>query len=256
MSRVGQRLRRGGYLLPSAFTVGNILLGFYAIVRGFRGDFAAAALMVFAAGVLDSMDGRIARATGTESEFGREYDSLADVLTFGAAPAWLAYFWQLRFLGRIGWIIPLFFVVCAATRLARFNVQTKVVDSRYFVGLPVPAAASTLCAYLLFQPYPPASPYPAVAMSAALLVLGVLMVSTFRYPSFKKVDVKQRWSYRFVLPLTAVVLVVAYHPPVFLLAITLTYALAGPYGWLDGRLRRRSPAPPAGTSPPAVPPES
>src|SRR5436189_271038 len=121
MSRVRQRLRRGGYLLPSAFTVGHM---------------------------------------------------------------------QLRFLGRIGWIIPVFFVVCAATRLARFNVQTKVVDSRYFVGLPVPAAASTLCAYLLFQPYPPVSPYPAMAMSAALLVLGVLMVSTFRYPSFKKVDLR------------------------------------------------------------------
>ena len=131
-----------------------------------------------------------------------------------------------------------------------------MVDSRYFVGLPVPAAASTLCAYLLFQPYPPASPYPAVAMSAALLVLGVLMVSTFRYPSFKKVDVRQRWSYRFVLPLAAVVLVVAYHPPIFLLAITLTYALAGPYGWLDGRLRRRTPAPHAGTPPPTGPTET
>jgi len=95
-----------------------------------------------------------------------------------------------------------------------------------------------------------------VAMSAALLVLGVLMVSTFRYPSFKKVDVRQRWSYRFVLPLAAVVLVVAYHPPIFLLAITLTYALAGPYGWLDGRLRRRTPAPHAGTPPPTGPTET
>jgi len=250
MSRVGQRLRRGGYLLPSAFTVGNILLGFYAIVRGFRGDFAEAAMMVFAAGVLDSMDGRIARLTGTESEFGREYDSLADVLTFGAAPAWLAFFWQLRFLGRIGWIIPLFYVVCAATRLARFNVQTKAVDGRYFVGLPVPAAASAICAYLWFQPYPPDSPYPAIAMIAALLILGVLMVSTFRYQSFKKVDLRQPWSYRWVLPLAAVVLVVAYHPPLILLAITTSYAISGPLGWLGGRLRRRPPAAPTSPPPP------
>ncbi len=243
MSRVRQRLRRGGFLLPSAFTVGNILLGFYAIVRGFRGDFQEAALLVFGAGVLDSLDGRIARLTGTESDFGREYDSLADVLTFGATPALLTFFWQLRFLGRIGWIIPLFFVVCAATRLARFNVQTKVVDGRFFVGLPVPAAASGICSMLFFMPRADAGPYeglPALLMCAALLVLGTLMVSTFRYRSFKQIDLRQPWSYRWVLPLAAAVLVIAYHPPAFFLIVTLLYGLSGPVGWLVGRFRPRS----------------
>ena len=183
MNRVRQRLRRGGYLLPSAFTVGNLLLGFYAIVRGFRGDFPQAALLIVGAGVLGSWTARIARLTGTESDFGREYDSLADVVTFGAAPALLAFFWQLRFLGRIGWIIPAFYLVCAATRLARFNVQTKVVDSRFFVGLPVPAAASAICSILFFLPRPGFSPYPGLLMNSSLLLLGVLMVSTFRYRS-------------------------------------------------------------------------
>lgn len=245
MSRVGHRLRRGGYLLPSAFTVGNILLGFYSVVRAGRGDFTVAALLVFGAAFLDSLDGRIARMTGTESEFGREYDSLADVLTFGAAPAWLTYFWQLRYLGRIGWLLPLFFVVCAATRLARFNVQTKIVDSRYFVGLPVPAAAGAICAFILLHPEPPESGWITLLLGSSLVGLGVLMVSTFRYPSFKKVDLRQPWSYRWVLPLAAVLLVIAYHPPAWLLVLSASYALAGPLGWVGGRIRRRPTSPPS-----------
>jgi CDP-diacylglycerol--serine O-phosphatidyltransferase len=248
MGRVGQRLRRGGYLLPSVFTVGNMLLGFYAIVRGIRGDFAYAAVLIFGAGLLDSVDGRIARLTGTESDFGREYDSLADVLTFGAAPAWLLYYWGLQDLGRAGWLLPLFYVVCAATRLARFNVQTKVVDSRFFVGLPVPAAAATICSYLLLRPEAPETRGPLLALAAALPLLGVLMVSTFRYPSFKKVDLRQPWSYRWVLPIAAVVLVVAWRPSAILLAISAAYALAGPAGWITGRVRRR-PGPPGQGAP-------
>ena len=147
-SQIPRRLRRGAYLLPSLFTIGNMLLGFYAIVLGFRGAdlgsaglFQRAALLVFAAGLLDGLDGRIARMTGTDSDFGREYDSLADLLTFGVAPALLTYAWGLRELLRFGWLVPLFFVVCCATRLARFNIQVRVVDSRRFVGLPAPAAA-------------------------------------------------------------------------------------------------------------------
>ena len=120
-----RKLRRGAYLLPSLFTVGTIVLGFYAVIRGLRGDFASAALMIILAGVLDNLDGRIARLTNTDSDFGREFDSLADVLTFGAAPALLAHLWGFRELGRVGWLLPLFFLVCATTRLARFNVQTK-----------------------------------------------------------------------------------------------------------------------------------
>jgi len=239
--RVRARLRRGAYLLPSLFTIGNILLGFYAFVLGFRGEFKTAALLIFAAGVLDGLDGRIARLIGTESEFGKEFDSLADVLTFGAVPALLAFLWGLKDLGRIGWLVPLFFVLCSAIRLARFNVRTKVVDSRYFVGLPAPVAAGAIAAFLFLVPSSDWRRWLEAVMLVALIAVGALMVSTFRYPSFKKIDLRQRWSYRAALPLAAVILVLAYHPPAFFLSAAMVYTLSGPLGWLFGRLRRRDP---------------
>jgi CDP-diacylglycerol--serine O-phosphatidyltransferase len=236
---VGHRFRRGAYLLPSAFTIGNMLLGFYAIVRAYRGDFKEAAVMVMIAGVLDGLDGRIARLTGTDSEFGKEYDSLADVFTFGVAPALLSYFWGLDEHGRLGWLIPLFFLVCTATRLARFNVQTKVVDSRYFVGLPSPAAAGGIVSALFFAPSDDWKPWAAAGLAGTLVILGSLMVSTFRYRSFKKINLRQRWSYRIMLPVAAVLLVAAYHPPAFFLAVAAAYTISGPAGWLMGRLSRK-----------------
>jgi CDP-diacylglycerol--serine O-phosphatidyltransferase len=237
---VGQRVRRGAYLLPSAFTIGNMLLGFYAIVRAYRGDFRDAAVMVMVAGVLDALDGRIARLTGTESEFGKEYDSLADVFTFGVAPALLAYFWGLEEHGRLGWLIPLYYLVCTATRLARFNVQTKIVDSRYFVGLPSPAAAGGVVSVIFFAPDDDWKPWAAAALAGSLVVLGTLMVSTFRYRSFKKVNLRQRWSYRVVLPIAAVLLIAAYHPQAFFLAAATAYTVSGPLGWLLARVSRKS----------------
>lgn len=243
-NRVGDRLRRGGYLLPSVFTMGNILLGFYAVVRGFRGDFQGAALLVFAAAVMDLLDGRIARLTHTESEFGREFDSLADALTFGATPAWLAFHWGLRDFGRIGWLVPCFYLVCAAVRLARFNVQTKIVDRRYFVGLPSPAAACSICAVLFFAPQRDWRQWVVAALFVCLLGLGGLMLSTFRYHSFKKVDLRRRRSYRAALPIAAVLLVVAYHPPAVFLAIAVVYVLSAPLSWTITRLRAgRQPEP-------------
>jgi CDP-diacylglycerol--serine O-phosphatidyltransferase len=248
------RMRRGGYLLPSAFTIGNILLGFYAVVRGYRGDFQMAALLILTAGVLDGLDGRIARLTGTESEFGKEYDSLADVLTFGAAPALLAFFWGLQELGRIGFLAPFFYVVCTATRLARFNVQTRVVDKRYFVGLPSPAAAGGIASFLFFSPDHEWKPWAAAFLIGALVAVGMLMVSTFRYRSFKGVDLRRRWSYRATLPIAAVLLVAAYHPPAFFLAAAVVYTLSGPLAWVASRLsRRHAPSPPPPAEPPPAP---
>ncbi len=238
--RVRQRLRRGVYLLPSLFTTGNILMGFYAVVRGFRGDYATAALIIFIAGILDGLDGHIARLTHTESEFGREYDSLADLWTFGAAPALLAYLWGLERLGRIGWLIPLFFLICTAVRLARFNVQTKSVDSRFFVGLPSPAAAGFIASFLFVVPDSEWQAWLEAAMLIALIGVGSLMVSTFRYPSLKKIDLRQRWSYRIVLPWAAGLLALAFHPPAFFLSAAVVYTAMGPTSWLWGRLRRRS----------------
>jgi CDP-diacylglycerol--serine O-phosphatidyltransferase len=245
MAASGQRhprLRRGAYLLPSLFTIGNILLGFYAVVRGLKGEFQDAVLLIFAAAVLDALDGRIARLTGTDSAFGREYDSLADVITFGMAPALLAFFWGLDDLGRVGWLVPLFYVVCTATRLARFNVQTRVTDKRYFAGLPAPAAAGALGSILFLAPDPEGRPWIGACLLASLIFLGLLMVSTVRYHSFKQIDLRRRRSYRVILLLAAFVLVIAYHPEAFFLSVAGVYALSGPTGWLAGRLRQLAPA--------------
>ncbi len=248
-------LRRGAYLLPSLFTMGNILLGFYAVIWAINPahDLYRSAWMVILAGVLDGLDGRIARLTGTESDFGKELDSLADVLTFGAAPAYLAYLWGLREFDRLGWLVPLLYLICTTTRLARFNVQTKTVDSRSFVGLPSPAAAGAIAAILFWMPTLEEATNAHMVRFATLVamaVIGLLMISTFRYPSFKKIDLRQRWSYRMVLIFGVLLLVLTYHPRAFFLAVAALYTPVGPLGWLVGKLRRR---PPGAAPEPAAP---
>ena len=237
-------MRRGAYVLPSLFTMGNIWLGFYGVVSAYRGDFVQAAWLVIVAGVLDGLDGRIARMTHTESDFGKEFDSLADVLTFGAAPALMAFMWRLSdpTYGRLGWLVPLYFLLCTTVRLARFNVQTKAVDSRYFVGLPSPAAAGTIMVFFLFE-----SQLSDVAtwqvireplLFAVLIVAGSLMVSTFRYPSFKNIDLRRRWSYRSAPFLAVPFLVLTLAPALFFQIFVITYTVWGPGMWLLGRRGR------------------
>jgi CDP-diacylglycerol---serine O-phosphatidyltransferase len=260
----GRVLQRGAYLLPSLFTIGNILLGFYAIVLGLReiglvyvepfdggrpvlAGFAAAALLIFAAAILDGLDGRIARMVGTESEFGKEYDSLADLFTFGAAPALLTYLWGLSEWGRVGWLVPFFYLVCTATRLARFNVQHKVVDARWFVGLPTPAAAGAVCSILLLPLPPPEwESWAQLGTLMALMLIGTLMVSTFRYRSFKQFDLRRRWSYRAFVPIAAVLLVVAFRPRAAFLAVAVLYTLSAPVMYFFAKLRGRRGAEPDG----------
>jgi CDP-diacylglycerol---serine O-phosphatidyltransferase len=255
---LSRRLQRGAYLLPSLFTILNVLLGFYAVICGLQGDFPRAALLVFVAAVTDSLDGRIARMTGTETEFGKEFDSLADVITFGVTPALLAYLWGVRDLAphASAWLVPLFYVVTAASRLARFNVQQLKADSRFFVGLPVPAAAVAICSLLFFAPDPAWRDWILGAMVVSLLVIGALMVSTFRYYSFKKLDLRRRWSYRVALPLAAIVVVVVYAltsgqllwQAIFML-VALVYTLSGPATYLWHRLLRRRHGRPPGAPP-------
>lgn len=258
-----RRLRRGIYLLPSLFTMGNIFLGFWAVIQGLRGNFGPAALAVAAAGVLDTIDGRIARMTGTESEFGKELDSLADVLTFGSAPALLAFLWGLHEFPRVGWLVPLFFVVCCATRLARFNVQTKVVDSRYFAGLPTPAAAAAVVSVLFFDPDRDWRTWMAGSLMVVMVLVALLMVSTFRYRSSKQVDLRRRRSYRTVLVPLAVLLLIVWRPQIVLLVLALAYAASGPLEWLFHRMRGprgaaagAQSAAVAGQPPPPPPPPS
>lgn len=244
------RMRRGAYLLPSLFTIGNMFLGFYAVVTAFRGSqtpipeagdpyFSRAALAIFIAAILDTMDGRIARMMGTDSDFGREYDSLADLFTFGAAPAFLTFLWGLHGFDRVGWLIPLYYMVCTATRLARFNVQTKAADGRYFVGLPSPASAGAVCALLFYVPGAEWRDLWSGVIFATLILVGTLEVSTFRYWSPKQIDLRRRWSYRIALPLALVLLVVALEPKAVFLVIGILYALSGPVVWAVSRLRRR-----------------
>ena len=248
--RVQQQVRRGAYILPSLFTMGNIWLGFYAVVVAYRGTvtghhgaFELAAWMVILAGILDGLDGRIARLTHTESEFGKEFDSLADVLTFGAVPAWLAFLWGLSDLGRLGWLVPLFFLLCTTIRLARFNVQTKSVDSRYFVGLPSPAAAGTIMVFLLLDQqlgtFEIWRQIQDPLMLGVLIGAGSLMISTFRYPSFKTIDLRRRWSYRSALLLAVTLLVLTFRPALFFECFITVYTLYGPVVWLLGRFSRR-----------------
>jgi CDP-diacylglycerol--serine O-phosphatidyltransferase len=262
--RIPQRVRRGAYLLPSLITIGNILLGFYAVVLGLRqaglfprgldpaelrSGFDIAALLVFTAAILDTLDGKIARALGTESEFGKEYDSLADVFTFGAVPAILTYLWGLSEWGRVGWLVPFFYLVCTATRLARFNVQHKIVDARYFVGLPTPAAAGAVCSILFFAPDSEWRTWLQLLALVATMLIGALMVSTFRYRSLKGVDLRKRWSYRAFVPIAAVILVIAFEPRATFLAITWLYTASGPLVYLWSKLRR-TPRDGDGTLPP------
>jgi CDP-diacylglycerol---serine O-phosphatidyltransferase len=248
------RLRRGAYMLPSLFTIGNIIMGFYAVICGLRGEFGKSAALVFIAAFLDAFDGRIARALGTESDFGKEYDSLADVLTFGAAPALLTYLWGIQALSpRDAWLLPMFYLVCTATRLARFNVQHKIVDVRFFVGLPAPAAAGAICSILFFVPDldPDYQRQLQWITAAALVVVGLLMVSTFRYRSFKAFDLRKRWSYRAFVLIAAIGLIIFYLPRATFLAIAILYTSSGPLAWLAGRLSPRRDTPPEEPAPPS-----
>jgi CDP-diacylglycerol---serine O-phosphatidyltransferase len=245
-------IRRGAYLLPSLFTMGNMVSGFYAVILGLDHNFDRAILFIVLAAALDSVDGRIARMTGTESEFGKEYDSLADVITFGAAPGMLAFLWGLRDFNQDAWLLSAFFMVCTATRLARFNVQTRVVDSRWFVGLPSPWAALTICALLSFalEATGDTRVIMQAVMGVALLLVGSLMVSTFRYNSFKNLDLRKRWSYRAFVPIAALLLLFLYIPRLGLLVLALLYTLSGPATSAISRLRSRRGSRPESSPPP------
>jgi CDP-diacylglycerol--serine O-phosphatidyltransferase len=238
-------LRRGASLLPSLFTTGNLFLGFWAIVRSLHGQFGEAAPLLGWAIVLDMLDGRIARLTGTTSEFGGELDSLADAISFGVAPALLVYCWAFESVPRVGWICAFLFVMCGVFRLARFNVQRHSVDGRYFVGLPIPMAAAQIAALVHFDPLPISLKAQALLVVALVSTLALLMVSTLRYHSFKGVDLRKRRSYLTVLGILTLLLPIALFPEYALLGLASAYALSGPAGHLFGLLRRRGGRPTA-----------
>jgi CDP-diacylglycerol--serine O-phosphatidyltransferase len=255
----GRRFRHGAAILPTLFTTGNLFLGFWSIIQsldGRSGDsshFGHAAMLIGGAAILDALDGRIARLTGTQSEFGAQLDSLADAVSFGVAPALLAYVWALAAVPRAGWPAAFLFLVCGVLRLARFNVQRQIVDARFFVGLAIPAGAVQIAVIVFAFPEPPGERWQQVATLAFVVVLAFLMVSTFRYRSFKGIDLRRRRSYMTVLGIALLFFLIKIHPEATLLAMASLYTVSGPLGWALGVLRRRREAPPPLPAP-ALPP--
>jgi CDP-diacylglycerol--serine O-phosphatidyltransferase len=234
-----RRLRRGVYLLPSMFTMGSMFCGYACIVYAMRGEFATAAPFIGFAIVVDMLDGRIARMTGTTSAFGVEFDSLADIISFGVAPAILAFAWGLQPLGRLGWAAGFLFVAAAAVRLARFNIQAGSTDKRYFVGMPSPAAAGIPAATVFaypggFQAYGEALP-----VLAMVIVPALLMVSTVRFRSFKNLDLQARRKYPVILLFALGLALLAAQPEIVLVVLAYGY-LVGTFVELAWhRLHRR-----------------
>jgi CDP-diacylglycerol--serine O-phosphatidyltransferase len=238
-------LRRGTAILPSLFTTGNLFLGFWAIIKAFDGQYVEAAPLIFGAIVLDMLDGRIARLTGTTSAFGAELDSLADAISFGVAPALMAYRWALEEVPRLGWLAAFIFAMCGVLRLARFNVQKHVTDTRFFVGLPIPAAAGQLVTVIAFAPARVADWVHGLFALLLVVFVAFLMVSTFRYRSFKGIDLKRRRSYLAVLGIALLFVLIAAHLEYSLLALASLYTLSAPSAYLIGLLWRRRGGPPA-----------
>ena len=224
-----RKLRRGIYLLPTLFTIGNLLCGFTAIVMSFRGEIRRAALFIIFAGVLDLLDGRIARMTGTTSEFGSEFDSLSDIVSFGVSPAMLAYAWVLEPFGRVGWLVAFLFVICAAMRLARYSIRAHREERRYFVGLSSPVAAGPMAVVAsAFSAKPAVGSPTALPLLLLVATLALLMVSRFRYRSFKDLRLRDRRSYMNVLPLAVTMVGILIWPRWVMLALAGTYLLSAP----------------------------
>jgi CDP-diacylglycerol--serine O-phosphatidyltransferase len=245
--------RKGIYLLPNLLTTGCLFSGFYAIVAAIDQNFTSAGMAVFAAMIFDGLDGRIARLTRTESVFGKEYDSLADMVAFGVAPAIVTYQWGVvriaeygQAWGRFGWLAAFFYAVAAALRLARFNARHATADKRFFEGLPSPSAAAVVAAFIW---YAAGVREPGlVGLIAAFVITasaGALMVSSFSYPSFKKFDLDRRIKFAYMIIVPLFFVLIAVDPPTTLLSMFSIYAVSAPLLWLGRRIRRGTRSTPA-----------
>jgi len=230
----GRKVRhRGVYLLPNLFTTGALFCGFYAVVSGMDGNFGHAAVAIFIAMLLDGMDGRVARMTNTQSAFGEQYDSLADMVSFGVAPALVMFSWVLHDLGRWGWAAAFIYTACAALRLARFNTQIGVVDKKYFIGLASPMAAAIIAATVLtLSNYEPDTAWAKSGLAILTAVVGLLMVSNFRYTSFKSVDFRGRVPFGFMLLIVMAFALLIIYREQGLLLLSVVYGLSAPAIWV------------------------
>jgi CDP-diacylglycerol---serine O-phosphatidyltransferase len=249
---------RGVYILPNAFTTANLFAGFYAIVQAMNGRFEAAAVAIFVAMVLDSLDGRVARLTNTQSAFGEQYDSMSDMVSFGAAPALVVYEWSLRGMGKLGWLAAFVYVAGAALRLARFNANIGVVDKRFFQGLPSPAAAALVAGFVWIATdlretrwIDSTGPDLRWLAWAITVYAGVTMVSNAPFYSFKDVNFRKTVPYMVVPLIVLAFVLVSSDPPIVLFSLFLVYAVSGYVMWF---LRWRSGRPAVARPPPPTPP--
>jgi len=250
-SRIIALRRRSIYLLPNLFTTAALFAGFFAIVQAMNGRYDIAAVAILVAMVLDGLDGRVARLTRTQSEFGAQYDSLADMVSFGAAPALVMYEWALKGLGRFGWIAAFVYCACAALRLARFNVNIEVVDRRFFQGLPSPGAAALVAGFvwLAHDNKIHLNEYnlPWVAAFVALYT-GITMVANVPFYSFKDINLRKAVPFWGILLVVLGFVLVSFDPPIVLFLLFWAYGLSGYVVWLIRRRPRPAPPPSGGPS--------
>ena len=221
--------RRGIYLIPNLLTTGNLFSGYYAIIAVFNANYLYAAMAILLAMAFDVLDGKSARLTKSTSRFGVEYDSLADLVSFGVAPGLLIYSWALSSYGRIGWIAAFLYVVCGALRLARFNVQVGSVESKHFVGLPIPAAAGVIASLVVLDQHilQMGTEIKPLLILGFIYVLAFLMVSSFRYRSFKDFHLRDRKPFRVLVSAVLVLIILAAEPQTLLFVVFTGYALSG-----------------------------
>lgn len=243
VSEGGKKIRRRGiYLLPNLLTLGALFAGFYAIIAGMNGDFNKAGWAILIAAVMDGLDGRVARMTNTQSAFGAQFDSLSDMVSFGVAPALIMFSWALSSLGEAGWAASFIYMSCAALRLARFNVQLGTVDKRFFVGLQSPVAAGlvTFVAWVGFKYQVEITPFIAFCAAVLTAFTGILMISNYRYYSFKEIHFRGTVPYVVFLMAVVLLVVIAQNPHEVLLGMCLIYALTGPFIWIYRRVKSKS----------------
>ena len=227
------RIKKGIYVLPNLFTTASLFCGFYSIIASLKEQFVTASIIILVAVVFDGLDGRIARFTNTTSKFGAEYDSLSDVIAFGVAPSFLAYNWAMSFYGKWGWLAAFLFVLCGALRLARYNIQIGIIESKVFNGLPIPAAASVVATTVIFFDYAGVEgKFHDPSMLFFVTVLSILMVSNIKYYSFKDLKLLARKPFMTFFSLILLLIIVLAIPEIVAFVAMLGYAISGPIWWL------------------------
>ena len=227
------RIKKGIYVLPNLFTTASLFAGFYSIIASVQEKYFVAAVAILVSLVFDGLDGRIARFTNTTSKFGAEYDSLADLIAFGVAPSLLAYIWAMSSNGKIGWLAGFLFIACGALRLARYNIQIGIIESKVFNGLPIPAAACVIATTVIFFDFIGIEgKYHNSYLTYFVILLSLLMVSSIKYYSFKDIKLYARMPFTLFLIVVGILLFIYYKPEIMAFVIMVGYAISGPIWWV------------------------